>query len=99
MSRYSINKRDCNCSITKFYEKAAIRAGLNTTDTTTYDCKKICITEPIRKMLHKFYSDLGLTDDKILMLFQQYGPKASLDGDKYEFEIEDGFAYEMGGDS
>lgn len=95
MSRYSINKRDCNCSITKFYEKAAKKAGLNTTDTTTYDCRKICITEQIRKALFRYYSNLGLSDEKIAMLFLQYGPKASLDGDKYEFEIEEGFAFEM----
>lgn len=97
MTRFSINKRDCSCSITKFYEKAANKAGLKTTDTTTYDCRKICITEPVRKMLHKFYADLGLTDDKIAMLFLQYGPKASLEGNKYEFEVEDGFAFENGG--
>lgn len=41
--------------------------------------------------IHKYYLDTGRSDDSFAMIWTIYGPKANLNGDALEVEIEDGF--------
>ena len=41
--------------------------------------------------LYKFYHSENQSDETITTCMLLYGPKADLDGDGYEVEVEDGF--------
>lgn len=90
--RYSMTKRQCYCSIIEFFDNVAKICG-ETGDISrfTYDCRKICVTKPVYDQIHKYYLDTGCSDDSFGMFWAIYGPKANLDGDTSEVEIEDGF--------
>lgn len=90
--RYSMTEDQCYCSIIEFFDNVAKLCG-ETGDISrfTYDCRKICVTKPVYDQIHKYYLDTGCSDDSFGMFWAIYGPKANLDGDTSEVEIEDGF--------
>lgn len=90
--RYSVTEDQCYCSIIEFFDNVAKLCG-ETGDISwfTYDCRKICVTKPVYDQIHKYYLDAGNPTENIAALLLLYGPKANLDGDALEVEIEDGF--------
>ena len=56
-----------------------------------YDCRKLSITKKVLDCLYKFYHSENQSDETITTCMLLYGPKADLDGDGYEVEVEDGF--------
>lgn len=92
--RYSIADGDCKVEIRKFYENAARISGYSVTDKTTFDCRKICVSKPVEKLIHDEYRKANLTDEQIGAIWVMFGPKANLDSDEPIFEIENGFATE-----
>lgn len=94
VKKYALSKKDCEVSLTAFYENAAKAAGYSVTEKTHFDCRKICVTAIVVKALWVYYLASGMTDEQIATLMIQYGPKANVAGMNYEVEIEDGFATE-----
>lgn len=92
--KYRIKRCECICDLQKFYKNAARVVGLEVTDKTLFDCQKICVTKSIQNALWAYYTAKNCTDEEISMLFLSVGPKANLEGDGYEFTIEDGFVSE-----
>lgn len=89
--RYLITEEDCKTEIEKFFENAARIAGYGVTPKTQFDCRKICVSKPVEKIIHDVYRDLGLQDEQIGAIWVLFGPKANLDGEELIFEIDDGF--------
>lgn len=79
--RYSIPKEQCTCGISELYDKSK----------AVYDCRKLSITKKVLDCLYKFYHLENQSDETITTCMLLYGPKADLDGDGYEVEVEDGF--------
>ena len=92
--RYVLSQSDCECSLVNFYENVAKKTEVNITDTTGYDCRKICITKSVQDGIWKYYTENGRSDEQIAALMLQYGPKANLTGEEFAVEIEDGFITE-----
>lgn len=90
--RYLVTEDQCNCKLAEFFDNIAKLSG-ETGDISNlkYDCRKICVTKPVYDQIHKYYLDTGRSDDSFAMIWTIYGPKANLDGDALEVEIEDGF--------
>ena len=42
--RYSISEDDCKVCIVDFYDNVAKISGYHVTDKTSYDCRKICVS-------------------------------------------------------
>lgn len=82
--RYSIPKEQCTCGISELYDNVAKIMGV-------YDCRKLSITKKVLDCLYKFYHSENQSDETITTCMLLYGPKADLDGDGYEVEVEDGF--------
>lgn len=94
--RYSITEEECNAEIEKFFENAAKIAGYHIAPKTQFDCRKICVSKPVEKIIHNMYRTLGLPDEQIGAIWIMFGPKANLDGEELIFEIEDGFVVTEG---
>lgn len=90
--RYLVTEDQCNCKLAEFFGNIAKLSG-ETGDISNlkYDCRKICVTKPVYDQIHKYYLDTGRSDDSFAMIWTIYGPKANLNGDALEVEIEDGF--------
>lgn len=90
--RYSVTEDQCNCKLAEFFDNIAKLSG-ETGDISNlkYDCRKICVTKPVYHQIHKYYLNTGRSDDSFAMIWMIYGPKANLNGDALEVEIEDGF--------
>ena len=50
-----------------------------------------CGIKKVLDCLYKFYHSENQSDETITTCMLLYGPKADLDGDGYEVEVEDGF--------
>lgn len=86
--RYSISKEQCTCGISELYDNVAKIMGVSDLSKVVYDCRKLSITKKVLDGLYEFYHSENQSDETITLL---YGPKADLDGDGYEVEVEDGF--------
>lgn len=94
--RYSIPAEKCEQSLVALYECAAVIAGIELTEKSSFDCRKICVTKPVGNAIVKYYMDEEhLTVEEIGTMLLHFGPKANLDGDGYEFEVKPGFVSEM----
>lgn len=92
---YNIPEIECQCSLVRFYENAAIRAGYilpKDVSNTKFDCSKIHVTERVQEILMKYYENelrtkFGnkVTEDdikqEVAMKFLNIGPKADLEND------------------
>lgn len=94
--RYSITEEECQNEIEKFFENAAKIAGYQIKPKTQFDCRKICVSKPVEKIIHDVYRDLGLSDEQIGAIWIMFGPKANLEGEELIFEIDDGFVVTEG---
>jgi hypothetical protein len=95
MERIVLAKEDCYCGITQFYENVAIKSGVDASymDDTTFNCTKICVTKPVMEEIFRYYrEEHGAAAFTVGADWFQYGPKASLPGEDYAAEIEEGFA-------
>lgn len=89
---YYIPEIECQCSVVRFYENAAIRAGYilpEDASNTRFDCSKIHVTERVQEILMTYYEnelrakfgDKVTEDDikhEVAMKFLNVGPKADL---------------------
>ncbi len=89
--RYSISEDECRCSLNDFYENAAKITGEKTTEKTCYDCRKICVTKAVQECIWNHYLSEGFSSGSVASLLLMAGPKANLEGNSLEFEVEDGF--------
>lgn len=89
--RYSISEDDCKVCIADFYNNAAKIAGYHVTNKTSYDCRKICVSKSVEKLICEYYEENGTSKELIGTYWVLVGPKASIDSDDFVFEIEDGF--------
>ena len=89
--RYSISEDDCKVCIADFYNNAAKIAGYHVTNKTSYDCRKICVSKSVEKLIREYYEGNGTSKELIGTYWVLVGPKASIDSDDFVFEIEDGF--------
>lgn len=89
--RYSIPKEQCTCGISELYDNVAKILGISDVSKSVYDCRKLFITKKVLDRLYKFYHSENQSDETIATCMLLYGPKADLDGDGYEVEVEDGF--------
>ena len=71
--------------------KIAKVIGISDVSKAVYDCRKLSITKKVLDCLYKFYHSENQSDETITTCMLLYGPKADLDGDGYEVEVEDGF--------
>ncbi len=86
--RYSIPKEQCTCGISELYDNVAKILGISNVSKAVYDCRKLSITKKVLDCLYKFYHSENQSDETITTCMV---PKADLDGDGYEVEVEDGF--------
>lgn len=49
------------------------------------------MTKAVQKCIWEFYLSEGFSSDSIASLLLMAGPKANLEGNSLEFEVEDGF--------
>ena len=89
--RYSIPKEQCTCGISELYDNVAKIMCVSDLSKVVYDCRKLSITKKVLDCLYKFYHLENQSDETITTCMLLYGPKADLDGDGYEVEVEDGF--------
>ena len=89
--RYSIPKEQCTCGISELYDNVAKIIGISNVSKAVYDCRKLSITKKVLDGLYKFYHSENQSDETITTWMLLYGPKADLEGEGCEFEIEDGF--------
>ena len=89
--RYSIPKEQCTCGISELYDNVSKIIGISNVSKAVYDCRKLSITKKVLDCLYKFYHSENQSDETITTCMLLYGPKADLDGDGYEVEVEDGF--------
>ena len=92
--RYSISKELCTCEISELYENIAKIMGISDLSKVVYDRRKVSITKKVRDCLYEFYHSENQSNvDELITICMiiLYGPKADLDGDGYEVEVEDGF--------
>ena len=89
--RYSISEADCKVCIADFYNNAAKIAGYHVTNKTSYDCRKICVSKSVEKLIREYYEENGTSKELTGTYWVLVGPKASIDSDDFVFEIEDGF--------
>ena len=82
--RYSISKEQCTCGISELYDNVAKIMGVSDLSKVVYDCRKL-------DCLYEFYRSENQSDETITTCMLLYGPKADLDGDGYEVEVEDVF--------
>lgn len=92
--RYSIQKEQCECGLMEFYENAAKKMGIKITDKTQYDCRKICITRRVQDCIWNYYAEKGYSEEKITSILIQFGPKANISDNVFDFEAEDSFIVE-----
>lgn len=90
--RYIVTEEQCNCKLAEFFDNVAKLSG-ETGDISklTYDCRKICVTKPVQDCIWKCYLDAGNSGEQIAAFWVLFGPKANLEGESLEVEIEDGF--------
>lgn len=79
------------CGISELYDNVAKIIGISDVSKAVYDCRKLSITKKVLDCLYKFYHSENQSDETITTCMLLYGPKADLDGDGYEVEVEDGF--------
>ena len=84
-------KEQCTCGISELYDNVAKIMGVSDLSKVVYDCRKLSITKKVLDCLYKFYHSENQSDETITTCMLLYGPKADLDGDGYEVEVEDGF--------
>jgi hypothetical protein len=89
--RYPITKEQCMCSIGKLYDTVAIIMGISDISKAVYDFRKLSITKKVLDCMYEFYRLENRDDEFITTCMLLYGPKADLDGEGYEVEVEDGF--------
>lgn len=89
--RYSISKEQCTCGISELYDNVAKIIGVSDVSKVVYDCCKLSITKKVLDCMYEFYHSENQSDEAITTCMLLYGPKADLDGDDYEVEVEDGF--------
>lgn len=89
--RYSIPKEQCTCSISELYDNVAKIMGVSDLSKVVYDCRKLSITKKVLDCLYEFYHLKNQSNETITTWMLLYGPKADLEGDGYEVEVEDGF--------
>lgn len=89
--RFEFEREECFCSISRFYNMVAERAGYDLRGKLTFDPSKILCTAGVKDMLLKFHCADGGNNLSAAMMWANIGPKATLDGDKYAVEIQDGF--------
>ena len=90
--RYSIPKEQCTCGISELYDNVAKIIGISNVSKAVYDCRrKLSITKKVLDCLYEFYRSENQSDETITTCMLLYGPKADLDGDGYEVEVEDVF--------
>lgn len=93
--RYSIPKEKCEQSLVAIYECAAAIMDIELTEKSMFDCRKICVTKPVEDAIVKYYMEKeNLSAEEVGTMLLHFGPKANLDGDRYEFEVEPGFVSE-----
>lgn len=94
--KIELTREDCYCGLPKFYETVAKKMGVVITDSTSFDCRKICVTKNVQDELWAYYyEEEGYANLQISALFLNVGPKANLeDPDLYLAETEDGFVTE-----
>lgn len=93
--RYKISQSKCKQGLVEFYKCAAEISGLKMTSKSVFDCRKICVTKPVQDSIWRYYSEYKKqSDEEIATVLLHCGPKANLDGETFEFEIEDGFVSE-----
>lgn len=90
--RYSLTEEQCQCMLIDFFDNVARLMGV-TDDISKlrYDCRKICVTKLVQDHIWKYYSYAGNSSEHIATIWSIYGPKANLEGESLEVEIEDGF--------
>jgi hypothetical protein len=94
--RYSISESKCEQRLIEFYNSVAEICGISVTANTVFDCRKICVTKAVQDSIIRHYSKYqNLSSEEISARLLLYGPKANLNGDGYDFEVEDGFASEV----
>lgn len=90
-----MNKEDCYCNLSTFYENAARIMGVKTDSDTQFDCRKICVTMPVQETIWSYYrEELHMPDDEIARILLLYGPKANVEEHgilEYRAEVENGF--------
>ena len=89
--RYSIPKEQCTCGISELYDNVAKVIGISDVSKAVYDCRKLSITKKVLDCMYEFYRLENRDDEFITTCMLLYGPKADLDGEGYEVEVEDRF--------
>lgn len=93
-----LNKDFCTCSLPDFYKKIAEHTGYTVTESTRYDCRKICCTDAVRKAIFQYFLSEGFMAREITFLWCNFGPKANLKSTpgygEYRVSLEAGAIYE-----
>ncbi len=91
--RIELTREECRVALAEFYATIGSKLGLSDAEIkeVCYDCREICITHNVQTEIIKHYYKQGWTVEQTGMLLLCFGAKASLDGDGYFAEVEDGF--------
>ncbi len=91
--RHAIPMEKCERSLIEFYEYVAAACGITATENDIFDCRKVCVTEAVQECIidHYLKTYPNVSREQVLQQLLLCGPKANLEGDGYEFVVEDGF--------
>ncbi len=91
--RHAIPMEKCEQSLIEFHEYVAAVCGITATENNIFDCRKVCVTKSVQECIIEHYlkSYPKVSREQVLQQLLLCGPKANLEGDGYEFEVEDGF--------
>ncbi|MCC8049728.1 MAG: hypothetical protein LIP10_03580 [Clostridiales bacterium] len=73
-----LGKDLCHTGIYEFYNMLAKLSGVEITDSTRFDCRKVCVTPAVQDEIFSYYRDKGSNDAEIGALWLQLGPKANV---------------------
>lgn len=92
-----ISEDDCFGTICDLYDNIAFILGYKDIEKIKYDCKKIRVTEEVFNKVRSFYKEEYDTSDLDFGLeWIACGPKADLEMEGFQVEIENGFIYKDG---
>jgi len=91
-TKVTLGEEECHCDLPDFYRNVAKAMGVEDLEGATYDCRRICVSEPVQEAIFAYYrEEQGCDDTDIAMLWVFSGPKTALTDHGYVAEVEEGF--------
>lgn len=89
--KVTLSEEECHCGLPDFYRNVAKATGVEDLEDVRFDCRRICVSEPVQEAIFAYYREEGCDDMAAAMLWVDFGPKTALTDPGYVAEVEEGF--------